>query len=121
MTVAPTGKIALKPLLLCQCPKCHEGDIFSGLFSMHPRCPKCDYDFEREPGFYLGAMILSYFVVAGGAVLTVLLLRYFVDDLFPWIIILPLWEVLLLTIPVFRYSRVAWLHIERALTHRFET
>ena len=27
---------------------------------MHDRCPACGLKFEREPGYYLGAMYVSY-------------------------------------------------------------
>lgn len=49
------------------CPKCHEGDLFiKGTFAfekpfeMYDRCPKCNLNFMPEPGFYYGAMFISY-------------------------------------------------------------
>lgn len=32
--------------------------------SMYPRCTACDYDFEREGGFYLGAIYFNYGLTA---------------------------------------------------------
>ncbi len=50
-----------------KCPRCHTGNLFSTpTFSFHrpfdmPReCPHCGQDFEPEPGFYYGAMFISY-------------------------------------------------------------
>ncbi len=31
---------------------------------MHKRCQVCDLDFEPEPGFYFGAMFISYTISA---------------------------------------------------------
>jgi len=50
-----------------KCPKCHTGELFpTGSFSfkrpfdMHEECPHCKQDFLPEPGFYYGAMFISY-------------------------------------------------------------
>ncbi len=50
-----------------KCPQCHEGDLFPTTtfsfkksFDMHQRCPKCHLDYWPEPGFYYGAMFISY-------------------------------------------------------------
>ena len=31
---------------------------------MNPRCPHCDYPFERESGFYLGSIYVNYGLTA---------------------------------------------------------
>ena len=54
-------------LLSGKCPACRQGDIFKyplkriGKFAeMHRNCPICDTSLEPEPGFYFGAMFVSY-------------------------------------------------------------
>jgi uncharacterized protein (DUF983 family) len=47
-------------LLLQRCPVCLRGRIFGGLTTMNERCPVCNLQFEREPGYFLGAMYVSY-------------------------------------------------------------
>ena len=46
------------------CPRCRLGKIFrSSIFlfpKMHERCPVCGLKFEREQGYFLGAMYISY-------------------------------------------------------------
>ena len=42
-----------------RCPRCHHGKVFNGIFSMNVRCPVCRLVFEREPGYFLGAMYVS--------------------------------------------------------------
>ena len=43
-----------------RCPRCLEGPVFATLFRMHAQCPACGLRFEREPGYFTGAMYLSY-------------------------------------------------------------
>lgn len=53
---------------LCKCPRCQEGDLYTKPFQfskpvdMPENCPKCGQPFIPEPGFYYGAMFLSYIV-----------------------------------------------------------
>ena len=52
--------------LMKKCPRCQEGDLFIQPFeftkplNMPEKCPICNQKFEPEPGFYYGAMFLSY-------------------------------------------------------------
>ncbi len=50
-----------------KCPKCHEGDLFETPtfsfrkpFDMPEACPVCEQNYLPEPGFYYGAMFISY-------------------------------------------------------------
>jgi uncharacterized protein (DUF983 family) len=50
-----------------KCPRCHEGNFFvshpydlSKAGDIHPECPKCGLKYQAEPGFYYGAMYVSY-------------------------------------------------------------
>ncbi len=58
----------LKSIYHCKCPRCHEGDLFlrgqilnpTKFSDMNKECSHCGQYFEPEPGFYLGAMFVSY-------------------------------------------------------------
>jgi uncharacterized protein (DUF983 family) len=45
--------------LLKRCPQCGQRKIFRSFFTLLPRCPNCDYPFEREEGYWTGAMIVN--------------------------------------------------------------
>lgn len=45
-----------------RCPVCGRGKIFSGIFKTYERCPVCGFVFEREPGYYTGAMAVNLVV-----------------------------------------------------------
>lgn len=42
-----------------RCPVCGRGKIFVGVFKTYERCPVCAFIYEREPGYYTGAMALN--------------------------------------------------------------
>ena len=57
----------LYSILKMKCPRCHEGNLFhtgtwsfSDITGMPDRCPNCQQNFMPEPGFYYGAMFVSY-------------------------------------------------------------
>jgi hypothetical protein len=81
---------------------------------MNDPCPVCRLIFEREEGYFLGAMYASYFL--SSAIL--IALYYLIQWLFPsWgpvgLFVLTLLLYLPLVPLVFRYSRGIWLHFER--------
>lgn len=41
-----------------RCPRCGARDVFESFFEMKERCPRCGVRFEREPGYWVGAMII---------------------------------------------------------------
>jgi uncharacterized protein (DUF983 family) len=50
-----------------KCPQCHEGDFFIShpyklqtMGKPHEYCSECGLKFAKEPGFYFGAMYVSY-------------------------------------------------------------
>lgn len=70
-----------------KCPSCHEGDLFKtplssmeGIYNMHDKCQVCGQDFQKEPGFYWGAMYIGY-ALSSGYMLSAMLLCMFVFDL----------------------------------------
>ncbi|MFP5081406.1 DUF983 domain-containing protein [Pedobacter sp. JCM 36344] len=60
----PISKI--QAVVQCKCPRCRQGDIFSGpLFSFKGQvtneyCSHCHLRFEREPGYFYVSMFISY-------------------------------------------------------------
>lgn len=81
---------------------------------MREACAACGLRFEREPGFFVGAMYVSYaLALAAGAPLCVALVA---ADVPLGRTLLALTAELLLLLPLlFRYSRVIWLHVEHRI------
>jgi len=83
---------------------------------MNASCPNCALRFEREPGYFVGAMYLSY----GLCVPLLACLALVVHLARPtWGFEAVLLSAALLSCPflpsLFRYSRVLWLHLDRGL------
>ena len=58
-----------------RCPRCGSGRVFRGWFRLVERCPRCDYLFAREEGFFLGAFVINFGVtIAGLAVVMAVLI-----------------------------------------------
>ena len=104
-------QILMKGLCL-KCPKCGEGHMFSGLFKMRSECDNCNFRFEREIGYFVGAMYINF-----GVTVLIAFASYFALDYFTPISFLQnfiLWGVFCALFPIFffRYSRSLWLSFD---------
>ena len=101
-------------MLRMRCPRCRQGRMFRGSFAMNDPCPVCGLLFQREEGYFLGAMYGSY--VLGSVVLGLLYLlaAALLPEQNGAIVVLVALIPYLFFVPViFRYSRVTWVYFER--------
>lgn len=104
-------------ILRQRCPRCHQGKVFRSLWRMHSRCPVCDLQFEREPGFFTGAMYFSYGIGVVLAAPTAILL--FLNGCKEhWILAIVAAQLAVVSPILFRYSRVAWMHFDQRFDPR---
>jgi uncharacterized protein (DUF983 family) len=102
----------LKALLLQRCPRCGRGPIFGSLLRMNDDCPLCDLHFEREPGYFLGAMYFSYFMTT--LVLSAVFWGAYLQGwTVGWSAGLAVAVLMPLVPTIFRYSRVMWIYFDR--------
>jgi len=112
--------LTLKDMLAQRCPRCRMGkmfpySIFRGWPKMHSRCPVCGLLFDREPGYFLGAMYISYIVGLGMvAVLSVAVWAVTAwgltkDVIVAVVLFLPLAPVITL------FSRVLWIYLDQTV------
>jgi uncharacterized protein (DUF983 family) len=102
-------------MLRQRCPRCWKGKMFSGSVTMNDPCPVCGMLFQREEGYFLGAMYFSFLlstVLMGSFYFTATLLFPRVDNVFLAFGAMALY--LPLVPAVFRYSRVLWVWADRA-------
>src|SRR5947209_7141285 len=106
----------LGAILRQRCPRCRQGRIFQGLFTMNDPCPRCGLLYEREEGYFLGAMYISYgvssVILAALYFTAAALLPGWDSSLLPLVAFLP---YLPLVPAVFRYSRVLWVYLDRTI------
>ena len=101
-----------------KCPKCREGYVFkqnvglSKLPIMNDECDKCNYLYDREPGYFLGAMYISYGFAVLEGIITYLILHYsfpFLSTLSRAIIVVIM--IIILGRKNYKLSRVLYIHI----------
>jgi uncharacterized protein (DUF983 family) len=103
-------------ILRQRCPRCLEGRPFRGLMTMSPACPACGLVFEREPGYFVGAMYVSYALAIPAYLLIVVLLRFLFRDIPELAVLAAGLPIICLCAPfLFRYSRVIWMHFDRTI------
>jgi len=113
----------MKPSLIqsiagMRCPRCRSQRMFpTGTFSftrpfeMDARCRACNQDLAPEPGFYYGAMFLSY-ILSGFFSIGLVALLHWVLGLGLIVSFLILIAILaVLFVWFFRISRSLWIHI----------
>jgi uncharacterized protein (DUF983 family) len=115
-----------------KCPRCQEGDLFEfknsyrfkDITTMYKMCRHCDLKYEVEPGFFYGAMYISYgLTVALWAILAVSIFTFY--KMSPWLFLGIGIALLLLLMPlIYRLSRAIWLNMfvaynpEKAITNQ---
>ena len=79
---------------------------------MNEPCPHCGLLFEREPGYWTGAMVASY--ALGVPVLVVIVAALWVLTGWDILAVLIVGDALFLVAApfVWRYSRVVWLYVD---------
>src|SRR5436190_21346581 len=109
----------LTAMILQRCPRCFSGKVFRGLWTMNETCPVCGLRFEREEGYFTGAMYISYTIslVMMFGIFIVLWLLLPSGSLFAvGMLCLATAAIYLPLVPVvFRYSRVLYMHMDRKL------
>lgn len=115
MGIQEIGRIVGSGVRL-RCPRCGKGSLFTGFFSMHTRCPHCALVFEREPGYFVGAIYVNYGATSLLAIAGFLALDYFAA--LSLLSQLLLWGGFAILFPLFffRYSRSLWLSLDYIFT-----
>ena len=98
------------------CPRCRSFKMFKDPFEiskpleMHEKCEVCNQKFEPEPGFYFGAMFISYIISGFGILIPGLLLVFY----FKWSVgatmALIIFVAIISGLKLMRFSRSLWIH-----------
>jgi hypothetical protein len=102
-----------------KCPKCHKGQVFNtkNLLSFKPAamqesCTHCHHNFSKEPGFYWGAMYVSYgLATLEMAIVYAICLVLGANAVDVKNLVISILTVLLLFPFNFRMARLIWLYL----------
>ncbi len=110
----------IKSILSEACPNCQKGKVFQTKGSllnfkfpkMNKQCKSCNYTFEKEPGYFFGAMYISYGLCFIEGMFLFLISRLFVESIFDIrVLLISLLSIVLLSFYNFRLSRILWMNI----------
>ena len=101
--------------LFLRCPYCGKGKLFRRFYSMYDRCPVCGWRYEREEGYWTGAMALNL-------VVTELLIAIVTVPVVIWLAVsgLPIWPLVAIGLPMcfilpllfFRHAKSFWMSLD---------
>lgn len=104
-----------------KCPRCNKGKLYldSDLYNlkkvdkMHEECSHCHLKFEREVGFFYGAMYVAYGLVVAVFIITYLSYLFWWHKYFSELVYATFLSLFYIIFAPFtlRYSRALWLNI----------
>ncbi|MEX0288378.1 MAG: DUF983 domain-containing protein [Flavobacteriaceae bacterium] len=81
---------------------------------MNEHCYACGFKFNKEPGFFFGAMYVSYVLTVAQAIFTYVIASFFFEERFDLRIIgIIAFVLVLLSSFNTRISRIIWIYIFR--------
>jgi hypothetical protein len=110
----------MKSILSGKCPQCKESDIFcsnnpyhlKSIFLMPEHCGNCGLKFNREPGFFYGAMYVGYGISVGYLISFYLAMMLIVPDFeVETYFMFGIGSLLVLTPVIFKLSRSIWISL----------
>lgn len=103
-----------------ECPNCHKGKVFAdksfffslGFPKMNEYCSHCNTKFEKEPGYFFGAMFVNYGLTVGQGIITYAVASRFFDKTFD-LRIIPIIATVIVLLSCFniRLSRMIWIYL----------
>jgi uncharacterized protein (DUF983 family) len=116
-----SAREALRRALRLRCPRCGRGVLFDGWFAMRETCDACGLRFEREPGYFVGAIYVNYAVTAVACLGTAIGLDL-AFGLGVWTqVAIAVAIAVLVPVLFFRYARSLWLGLDHVVTSADET
>ena len=105
-----------------RCPRCGSGHLFRRWFDIVDRCPRCGLHFEREEGYWVGALAINIGVTTAVFAIT------FAVALAITIPNVPVWPILAVLVPLmiivpivyYPFSKTVWMAVDRAVLQHLD-
>src|SRR3954449_12893241 len=108
--------------LTMRCARCGSGHLFTGYFTMVDDCPRCGLHFEREQGYWAGALAINIGLAGATFVVAfVVALVLTVPDV-PVVPVLAILVPLMIIVPTLGYpiSKTIWVAVDRAFLQHLD-
>ena len=99
------------------CPRCNKGRVFTyspfdlkKFDRMEEHCSCCGEKYEKEPGYFYGAMYVSYALMVGWFVITWVANSFVFEAGTIWYLSFLMTTIVLFAPLTFRVSRLIWLN-----------
>jgi len=115
-----TALSKLQSITRCTCPKCQRGKMFEQGTLYHPKkfsemnsgCSNCGQSFMPEPGFYFGAMFISYAFNTVLFIFTWIFTALVMEEISISYMLGIIIGLVVILLPItYRLSRSVWIHI----------
>ena len=99
------------------CPRCRRSPLFvepfdfSNPLNMHYQCTQCEQLFEPDPGYYFGAMFISYLLTSFILLPLALILTFYFNWTINGTMALVIFLGAVMFLKILRISRSLWIHI----------
>ncbi len=105
-----------------RCARCGSGHLFRGWFTIVDDCPRCGLHFEREPGYWAGALAIN--IMATGGLFVVVFVALLIATI-PDVPVVPLLAILLPIaalgpVVYYPFSKTVWVAVDRAFLQRLD-
>lgn len=105
-------------LISNKCPRCNKGNVFKNavfnLFKigeMEHNCSHCSFIYEKEPGFFFGAMYVSYGLIVAESIAVFIVSRLILNiDWFVSFGLIILVSLILVGVN-YKLSRLIWIYM----------
>lgn len=98
-----------------RCPICGKGKIFRGFFKTYERCPVCNFTYEREEGYYTGAIAIN--LVVTELLIAIIAVPAAASQAvsIPVLILLGIGMTVLLPLLLYRPTKSLWISLDHLL------
>jgi uncharacterized protein (DUF983 family) len=103
-----------------RCARCGGSKLFHHWFTMVPDCPRCGLHFEREEGYWVGAVAINTIIIGALFLIVFVVAMILTVPDIPWV------QVLMIVIPVvglgplvtYPFSKTFWVALDMAFLQR---
>lgn len=112
----PSLRTVLARALALRCPRCGMTALYTGAFAMREVCAVCGLRYEREPGYFVGAIYVNYAAAVAIGIGTVLVLDWTIGLTLRAQLVIGITLAAVVPLVFFRWARSVWLGLDYFLT-----
>jgi uncharacterized protein (DUF983 family) len=118
----PSRATVLGRGLTKRCARCGSGHLFEHWTTMKPDCPRCGLHFEREDGYFAGALAINVICTGGLLILALVVVLVFTVPDVNVVLALSVLAPIALFGPIvwYPFSKTLWVAVDRAVLQRLD-